>query len=381
MREMQSPEGGYYSSLDADSEHEEGKFYIWSREEAVAVLDEEEYAVAGAVYGLDKSANFEGRHWHLHIAQPPDRLAERLGLAGDVVQHILERARDKLFVARVQRVRPGRDEKILTSWNALMIHGMLHAGRVLGRAEWIDSARRALDFLRAHLWRAGRLLATFKDGRAHLNAYLDDHAFLLAALLESMQADFRRGDLDFAVALADLLLTQFEDQDHGGFFFTSHDHEQLILRPKPGFDNATPSGNAVAALTLQRLGHLLGDPRYLTAAERTLWLFYPQLARHPSGFATLCMALAEHDEPPPVTILRGDATALSPWQEALAQRYAPAGLVLGLDSAEPSLPPALDKPVRPGVNAWLCRGVNCLAPIGELDALLREHVPKAGERL
>jgi hypothetical protein len=381
MREMQSPEGGYYSSLDADSEHEEGKFYVWSREEAVAVLDEEEYAVAGAVYGLDKSANFEGRHWHLHIAQPPDRLAERLGLAGDVVQHILERARDKLFVARAQRVRPGRDEKILTSWNALMIHGMLHAGRVLGRAEWIDSARRALDFLGAHLWRAGRLLATFKDGRAHLNAYLDDHAFLLAALLESMQADFRRGDLDFAVALADLLLTQFEDQDHGGFFFTSHDHEQLILRPKPGFDNATPSGNAVAALTLQRLGHLLGDPRYLTAAERTLRLFYPQLARHPSGFATLCMALAEHDEPPPVTILRGDATALSPWQEALAQRYAPAGLVLGLDSAEPSLPPALDKPVRPGVNAWLCRGVNCLAPIGELDALLREHVPKAGERL
>jgi len=381
MREMQSPEGGYYSSLDADSEHEEGKFYVWSREEAVAVLDDEEYAVAGAVYGLDKTANFEGRHWHLHIAQPPDRLAERLGLAGDVVQHILERARDKLFVARAQRVRPGRDEKILTSWNALMIHGMLHAGRVLGRAEWIDSARRALDFLRAHLWKAGRLLATFKDGRAHLNAYLDDHAFLLAALLESMQADFRRTDLDFAVALADLLLTQFEDQDRGGFFFTSHDHEQLILRPKPGFDNATPSGNGVAALILQRLGHLLGDPRYLTAAERTMRLYYPQLARHPSGFATLCMALAEHDEPPPVTILRGDATALSPWQEALAHRYAPAGLVLGLDSAEPALPPALDKPVRPGVNAWLCRGVKCLAPIGELDALLREHVPKAGERL
>jgi len=381
MREMQSPEGGYYSSLDADSEHEEGKFYVWSREEAVAVLDDEEYAVAGAVYGLDKTANFEGRHWHLHIAQPPDRLAERLGLAGDVVQHILERARDKLFVARAQRVRPGRDEKILTSWNALMIHGMLHAGRVLGRAEWIDSARRALDFLRAHLWKAGRLLAPFKDGRAHLNAYLDDHAFLLAALLESMQADFRRVDLDFAVALADLLLTQFEDQDRGGFFFTSHDHEQLILRPKPGFDNATPSGNGVAALILQRLGHLLGDPRYLTAAERTMRLYYPQLARHPSGFATLCMALAEHDEPPPVTILRGDATALSPWQEALAHRYTPAGLVLGLDSAEPALPPALDKPVRPGVNAWLCRGVKCLAPIGELDALLREHVPKAGERL
>ena len=381
MREMHSPEGGYYSSLDADSEHEEGKFYVWSREDTAAVLDEEEYAVATAVYGLDQTANFEGRQWHLRIALSPERAAQRLGLAAGAAQAILERARQKLFAAREQRVRPGRDEKILTAWNALMIHGMLHAGRVLGRADWIASARRALDFLRANLWKDGRLLATFKDGRAHLNAYLDDHAFLLAALLESMQADFRRADLDFAVALADLLLTQFEDLERGGFFFTSHDHEPLILRPKPGFDNATPSGNGVAALALQRLGHLLGDTRYLHAAERTLRLFYPQLARHASGLATLCTALAEHADPPVVTVLRGDAQASETWQTALAQRYAPASLALALDAAEPDLPPALDKPVRAGVNAWVCRGVNCLAPIGELDMLLREHVPKAGERL
>jgi uncharacterized protein YyaL (SSP411 family) len=262
-----------------------------------------------------------------------------------------------------------------------MIQGMLHAGRALGRADWIASARRALDFLRAKLCRDGRLLATYKDGRAHLNAYLDDHAFLLAALLESMQADFRRADLDFAVALADLLLTQFEDRERGGFFFTSHDHERLILRPKPGFDNATPSGNGVAALALQRLGHLLGEVRYLGAAQRTLRLFHPQLGRHASGFATLCMALAEHGEPPAVTVLRGSSQALLPWQAALAQRYAPASLVLALDASEPQLPAALDKPARPGVNAWVCRGVNCLPPIGELDVLLREHVPKAGERL
>ena len=166
------------------------------------------------------------------------------------------------------------------------------------------------------LWRDGRLLATYKDGRAHLNAYLDDHAFLLAALLESMQADFRRDDLDFAVALADALLSQFEDRERGGFFFTSHDHEPLILRPKPGLDNATPSGNGVAALALQRLGHLVGEPRYLEAAERTLRLFYPQLARHPSGFSTLCMALAEHCDPPTVVVLRGDAPALNPGKDA-----------------------------------------------------------------
>jgi hypothetical protein len=278
-------------------------------------------------------------------------------------------------------VRPGRDDKILTSWNALMIHGMLHAGRVLGRVEWIASARRALDFLGAALWRNARLLATFKDGRAHLNAYLDDHAFLLAALLESLQADFRRADLDLAVALADVLLNQFEDRDRGGFFFTSHDHEQLILRPKPAFDNATPAGNGTAALALQRLGHLVGEPRYLEAAERTMRLFYPQLIRHPSGFSTLCIALAEHCDPPAVVVLRGDAPALIRWQRTLAGHYVPASLVVGIDTAQRGLPAALDKPVRPGVNAWVCRGVNCLAPIGELDGLVREYIPKAAERL
>jgi uncharacterized protein YyaL (SSP411 family) len=380
MREMQSPEGGYYSSLDADSEHEEGKFYVWSREEAAALLDADEYTVAAGVYGLDRTANFEGRHWHLRIAQPLARAAERLGVSEASAQAALERARHKLFAAREQRVRPARDDKILTSWNALMIHGMLHAGRVLARVEWIASARRALDFLRARLWREGRLLATVKDGRAHLNAYLDDHAFLLAALLESIQADFRRADLDFAVALADVLLNQFEDRERGGFFFTSHDHERLILRPKPGFDNATPSGNGVTALALQRLGHLVGEPRYLEAAERTMRLFYPQLASHPSGFSTLCMALAEHCDPPTVAVLRGDAPALIPWQRTLAGRYAPAGLVVAIDAAQRDLPFALDKPLRAAVNAWVCRGVNCLAPIGELDGLVREYVPKAAER-
>jgi uncharacterized protein YyaL (SSP411 family) len=381
MREMQSPDGGYYSSLDADSEHLEGKFYVWSREEAAAVLDDEEYAIAAGVYGLDKTPNFEGRHWHLRIAEPLGRVAERLGLAEDAARTMFERAGRKLLAARSRRVRPGRDDKILTAWNALMIHGMLHAGRVFGQPRWIGSGRQALDFLRTRLWRDGRLLATFKDGRAHLNAYLDDHAFLLAALLESMQADFRRDDLAFAVALANLLLTQFEDRERGGFFFTSHDHERLILRPKSGFDNATPSGNGVAAFALQRLGHLLGEARYLDAAERTLLAFSAELGGHPGGCSTLCTALAEHFEPPTVTILRGEAAELSAWREALAGRYAPASLALAIDAHEQDLPPALDKPLYAGVNAWVCRGVTCLAPISELDLLLREHVPKGSERL
>jgi len=372
MREMQSPEGGYYSSFDADSEHEEGKFYVWSREHASALLDVDEYAVASLLYGLDQPPNFEGHAWHLRIVQPLTQVAAKLGLPENTAQALLASARRKLFEAREQRVRPGRDDKILTAWNALMIYGMAHASRVLGEPSWLESADRALSFMRATLWKDGRLLATYKDGKAHLNAYLDDYAFLLMALLELLQARFRKEDLTFASELADVLLAQFEDQEHGGFFFTSHDHEQLIFRPKPGHDNATPSGNGVAALALQRLGHLAGDSRYLEAAQRTLQLFLPQMQEHPGGFSTLSVALAEYHQPPTTVIVRGARGSMEPWREALAQGYTPASLGLLIDMDEKGLPTTLDKPLRAGVNAWVCRGVNCLAPIDDPSALARE---------
>jgi hypothetical protein len=372
MREMQSPEGGYYSSLDADSEHVEGKFYVWSREQVHELLDEQEYALASVVFGLDRAPNFEGEHWHLRIARPVASVAAEQGLAEAAAEALLDSARRKLFEARERRVRPGRDEKILTSWNALMIQGMAHAAHVLDRLDWLESARRALDFVRTVLWSQGRLLATYKDGRAHLNAYLDDHAFLLAALLEMLQADFRKADLDFAVAIADALLARFEDGEAGGFFFTSHDHERLILRPKTGYDNATPSGNGVAALALQRLGHLVGDTRYLEAAGRALRLFLPQIERHPSGLSTVLMALAENLRAPDVVILRGPRVAALPWQRALAGRYAPSRLSLFVDPSLTGIPVALDKPLASAVNAWVCRGVNCLRPIGDLPELLHE---------
>jgi len=371
MREMQSPEGGYYSSLDADSEHVEGKYYVWSRQEAARVLDEDEYVLLGAHFGLTRAPNFEGEHWHLYVAQPLEQVAASLGLSVDSAENLLARARAKLFAEREHRVRPGRDEKILTSWNALMIEGMAHAGRVFGRDDWVASARRALDFVRTTLWRDGRLLATYKDGRAHLNAYLDDHALLLAATLELMQAEFRADDLRFALAVGDALVEGFEDRANGGFFFTSRDHEALILRPKPGPDGATPSGNGVAALALQRLAHLVGEARYLVAAERTLRLFAGQMQEHPSAFATLCLALAEHLAPPITVIVRGEARELARWQEqaGLAQRYAPSTLFIALPDGIAALPAAMDKPARAGVNAWVCRGVECLPPIQEVAAL------------
>jgi len=377
MREMQSPAGGYYSSLDADSEHEEGKFYVWTPGEVRAVLSDDEYAVCAPCYGLTDAANFEGGHWHLHVARALDEVARTAGKPEQECRALLASARAKLFAARERRIRPGRDEKILTSWNALMIAGMARAARVFGRPEWLASARAALDFIRGTLWQEetasarARLLATCKDGRAHLNAYLDDYAFLLAALIELMQTDFQSRDLEFAEDLAELLLEQFFDPALGGFFFTSHDHEQLIHRLKPGYDSATPSGNGVTALALQRLAHITGESRYLAGAERTLELFYPALAQQPNACTSLLLALEEAMEPLQIVELRGPAGALREWQQALGQRYLPTALILAVSEDATGLSPLLAKPVTPqAVNAWVCRGVTCLPPVNTLEGLL-----------
>ncbi|HET7365114.1 MAG TPA: thioredoxin domain-containing protein [Burkholderiales bacterium] len=357
MREMQSPEGGYYSSLDADSEHEEGKFYVWDRDEVRTLLSADEYRALALRYGLDAPPNFEGKHWHLRVAAP---LAEGDG-------EVVEAARRKLFAVREKRVRPGRDEKVLVSWNALAIRGMAHAGRVFGQLEWLRSARRALEFIRAQMWRDGRLLATYKDGRAHLNAYLDDYAFLMAALLELMQAEFIGADLEFATQLADVLLAEYEDREAGGFYFTGASHERLFHRPKPGQDQAMPAGNAIAAWSLGRLAALTGEARYAQAAERTLALYYRQMRDYPAGWAAMAIALTEQLAPPNVLVLRGRGDELTRWREEFAREYLPDTVVLALADGMRGLPAALDKPLRPEpVNGWLCRGVMCLEPSSDL---------------
>ncbi|MDD5176634.1 MAG: thioredoxin domain-containing protein [Sterolibacterium sp.] len=373
MREMQSRNksdaGGYYSSFDADSESEEGKFYVWQREEVRALLSADEYSVAARCWGLDGPPNFEGTHWHLRLvaAVPQAEVA------------LLEAARAKLFAARSRRIPPDRDEKILASWNALMIQGMAHAARTFARPDWLASARAALDFVRRELWRDGRLLATCKDGHAHLDAYLDDYAFLLSALLELMQAECRSDDLEFACSLADALLEHFEDKALGGFFFTRHSHEALIHRPKSGYDNATPAGNGVAAHALQRLALLSGDIRYAETAERTLRLFQPQFTPHPAGCSSLLSALEEWLTPPILVVLRGPAGEVADWQAQLGQLSLPGILTLALPNAITGLPAALDKPMCDQVNAWVCRDVTCLAPVANWPELKRILLAQALE--
>ena len=367
MCEMQARDGGYYSTLDADSEHAEGKFYVWAPAEVKAALSAEEYAVVAPHFGLDAPPNFEDKHWHLQVAKPLAQVARQLAMPEERAGALLDSARARLLTRRERRVRPARDEKILTAWNALMIKGMARAARAFEQPIWLASARRAVEFIRANLWRDGRLLASHKDGKATLNGYLDDYAFLLDALLELMQSEYRSADLEWAREIADVLLEKFEDREHGGFFFVSHDHEQLMHRAKIGPRNDTPSGNSVAALALDRLGHVLGEPRYSEAARRTVQAFAPLLAQQPQAHGTLGVALDEQLTPPTLVVLSGGDAAQ--WQRAIDAQYLPHVLTLALPPDTPDLPPALAKPAGGGLKAWVCQGVTCLPPIADLPTL------------
>ncbi len=368
-REMQSPEGGYYSSLDADSEGHEGKYYVWDRDEARSALTAQEYAAFAPRYGLDREPNFEGR-WHLHVFRSVEDIAAALDCPHDAVESALAASRGKLLRLREQRVRPGRDDKVLASWNGLMIRGMAVAARALGREEFAQSAERALDFVRRTLWRDGRLLATYNGGRAHLNAYLDDYAFLADAVLELQQVRFRADELQFARELLEVILRHHSDDRAGGFFFTSDDHEQLIHRPKSFADDATPAGNGIAAFALQRMGYLLGETRYLEAAERTVRAGWAMMEKYPQGHASLLTALEELLHPPQIVVLRGVPETIETWRRELARLYAPRRMVIAVPADASDLPAAIaEKTPRGAAVAYVCHGSVCGEPIGSFAEL------------
>jgi hypothetical protein len=372
LRDMRSPHGAFYSSLDADSEGHEGKFYVWSRAEVQALLTPEEYAAIARRFGLDRDANFEGE-WHLHIFESIDAVAAALGESAQTVAALIESGRARLLKSRDLRVWPARDEKILTAWNALMIKGLAIAARVLHRPDLADAAASAVDFIRHTLWRDGRLLATAKDGRAHLPAYLDDYAFLAEALLELLQTRWRSSDLEFARQLTEVLLSRFEDAEAGGFYFTASDHEQLIYRSKSFSDDSIPAGNAVAASVLCRLGYLLGELRYLDAAERTLRAGWPMLQQYPQAHMSMVNALEDFLGSMQIVIIRGDAPELAHWAATLSAVYDPMRLIFAISGDAADLPPALAaKRAASGTVAYVCTGMTCSAPFSDLGATMRE---------
>ena len=371
VRDMQSPMGGYYSSLDADSEGIEGKFYIWKPDEVMANLKAEEFKVFSHYYGLHGPANFEGE-WHLRISMSLDQLAEATATKVETAVALLNSSRNKLLKVRNKRIWPGRDEKVLTSWNALTIKGMSVAALHLGNLDYIESAEKSLTFIFNHLWKDGRLLATTKDGKSNLNAYLDDYAFLLDAILSLLAARWDTRWLTFGIELAEVLLDQFYDSQHGGFFFTSHDHEPLIQRRKDYMEDTLPSGNGVATRTLLHLGHLIGNQNYIITAEQTLRAAWEPIINTPHAHTTLLLALADYCFPMRQVIIRGDLEAISAWKNHCNKISGLRDVTYAIPDTEADLPGLLNDK-KPGANspvAYMCEGLKCKAPITKREILI-----------
>ena len=369
LREMRSPDGAFCASLDADSEGEEGRFYTWSGEELAAALADFDAGDADLVrrrFGFDREPNFEGR-WHPVAAVDIATLAQQHGLDEAAVGERLERGRAALMAAREHRERPHRDDKVLTAWNAFAVEGLAIAGRRLGEPAYVDAALACVDFLREQLFEDGRLHAVYRHGTVRQPGFLDDHAALLCALHETLQARWRDADVALARDLADTLIERFADPERGGFFQTAHDHEALPYRPKPLADESTPAGNGLAALGVDRLGHLLAEPRYLEAARGALGTGMNDIQRDPLAHATLVRVLRDQFDPPEHILLRGDPARLDALAAHAAVSFRTGRFVFALPADAGTGLQAL--PEAPTVVAQRCRGTTCDAPVTDYDAI------------
>jgi len=290
LREMLHPEGGFHSTQDADSEGEEGKFFVWTEDEIHRVLGEEDGKVFCRMYDIGEPANFEGKSI-LHPILTPGQAGKLFGKEPSEIEALVALAKQKLFAEREKRIKPFRDEKIITAWNGLMLSGLAEAIKISENPASIAAARRTVEFIFEKLFRDGFLLHTYKDGQAKLLGYLDDYAFLAVGLLDLYETLFDRLYLDRAIELTDIMLREFWDERDGGFFFTGKSHEPLISRAKPIFDASVPSGNAMATQLLLRLHHLTGREHYRTSAEKVLRSYYEAMESQPFGFAHMLCAL------------------------------------------------------------------------------------------
>jgi uncharacterized protein len=369
LREMRGPEGGFYSALDADSEGVEGKFYVWTREEIREVLaadpnssslSSEQVERLLQFYGVSERGNFEGKNI-LHLAEGPE---------AEGPEGLLE-MRKALLEARAQRVWPGLDDKRLASWNALAIAAFADAGAVLGREDYLDAARDCAEFVLGQMREQGNLLRTYKDGRAHLNAYLEDHAFLLEALLALYESTFEERWFAEAQALADTTIERFGDPERGGFYSTSGDHEELIARRKEVGDHPIPSGNSSAAMGMLRLAALTAERRYEEAGTGVFALFAKPAVQHPDAFAHMLRALDFHLSPTREIALVGDG--LNELADAVREKPL-FHLVLAGGAEGTEQPPLLQgrTTVDGKPAAYVCENFTCQLPITEPGKLRDE---------
>jgi uncharacterized protein YyaL (SSP411 family) len=374
LREMLQPEGGFYSTQDADSEGVEGKFFVWSEAEVMQILGEADGAIFCRVYDVTEGGNFEEKniiHPILTLEQASKYFRMELG----EIERVIANAKQKLFIEREKRIKPFRDEKIITAWNGLMLSGLAEAIKISPQPAYLDAAKRTIEFIFTKLFRDGFLLHTYKNGQAKLLGYLDDYAFTAVGLIDIYEALFDRSALSRAIELAEIMLREFWDEQDGGFFSTGKSHEKLISRAKPIFDASIPSGNALATQLLLRLFHITGEERYLHYAEKVLRSYYDALESQPFGFAHLLCALDFYLEKPKEVVIVGEREDRRV-EELLTKIHSVYQPNMTLQLARPNeslekLSPLLQGKSQVGGNptAYVCHNSTCSAPATSWDAL------------
>jgi uncharacterized protein len=378
-REMLDPAGGFYSTQDADSEGVEGKFFVWTPKEIEEILGAEEAQIFCFYYDISEEGNFEEKNIP-NVSYTLEATARALKITPERLQEVLETGREKLFAEREKRIKPFRDEKVLTAWNGLMLATFAEAAAILDREDFLEIAKKNADFILENLQQDGFLLRTWKDGKAKLNAYLEDYANFADALTELFQVSGEVRYLREAKRLADLLITEFWDEESGGFYFTANNHEELLVRKKDYFDNATPSGNSVAADVLLKLAHLTGDERYERFAVTVLRQAASQARRYPQGFGRILSVLEFYFNPTKEIVVVGRSEVLKSeiWREYLPNKV----VVLAENAGEAAefIPLLEERNLIDGQpTAYVCENFACQKPV-TTPTELREQL-SSGSRL
>ena len=373
LREMKSPNGGFYSTQDADSEGEEGKFYVWTRDEIKGVLGKEKGTPFCAYYGVATEGNFEGGRSVLNIASTLEKVSELYGMPVAELEKVLIEGRQKLYAERERRARPGRDEKILTSWNGLMISSFVDGFRVTGNEKYLKGAVEAARFI-WEMRKDGHVIRVFSRGKSQVKGYSEDYAFFTQALIDLYEATFETEWLKEAEDLNRRMIDQFWDEKNGGFFFTGKENESLIARSKNPYDNAIPSANSMAVFNLIKLGHLTGEESLKQKAEQILHLFYNFLDQHPSGFAQMLSGLCFFLNPEEIGIIgsKSDLKTKSMLKE-IYLAYLPNKILNLRDPQEPIkekwFPFLTEKGIPEVPTTFVCKGFTCLPPVRNEEEL------------
>ena len=374
LREMLHSEGGFYSTQDADSEGEEGRFFVWEYDEVIKILGEETGEIFSRIYDVSELGNFEGKNI-LHPILQPEQAAKFFGKEIKEIENLIAEAKAKLLQEREKRVKPFRDEKILTSWNGLMLSGLAEAYKTIGEERYRKAAEKTVEFIFAQMFREGYLLHTYRDGQAKLYGYLDDYAFLAGGLLDLYEATFDRSLLERAVHVTETMINEFWDDAEGGFFYTGKSHEQLISRTKPAFDGSVPSGNSIATQILLRIYHYTGEENYLRRAERTLRIYYNAMMQQPFGFAHMFGALDFYLQKPKEIVVVGEKEKLATWEliKKLHSLYVPNKT---LKLVEPGEPLGKVSPILEGKTqlngkptVYVCQNFTCSLPMTHWEEL------------